>query len=417
MAETAGQQDSDSTAGTVIVGGGVAGARTAERLRRGGYERSITIVSGEEHPPYERPPLSKSVLTAEAPEVPVVRSNTELAEMRVTVRNAMATGIDPATRQVTLNDGTTLPYERLVIATGSTARTLPIASLREHGHVLRTWEDAQALRAAIPGAERAVVIGAGVLGLEIAATLQSLGLSVDVIDPAPRALGRIATPGLGDAVAALHSDHGVRLHLGTGVADATHLDGVTSVILDDGSSLEADLVVVAVGAAPAVGWLEGTGIADANGVPCDASCKTSDPSIYAVGDVARVTRSSGASARHEHATNATDTAAVVAKSILADEAGETRGELTEPPYVWTDQYDVKLQILGGIDPEHELITVFDDPATGQRLQIAPSGEAAIGVVAWNMPAALNRCRAALMRGVSTDELIEAAPWIRKAPAA
>lgn len=401
-------------AGTVIVGGGVAGVRTAERLRRDGYAHPITIIAAETEAPYERPPLSKSVLAStDDPLLPVVRSFDELAALEVRVVHASATRVDLTKRTVHLDTDATVPYDRLVIATGAAARRLPIAVLEEHAHVLRTWSDAQRLRTAVRSARSAVVIGAGVLGLEIAATMRGLGIDVDVVDAAPRALGRIATPGLGDAIAALHADHGVRLHLGGGIAAAEHENGTTTITLPDGTRLDADVVVVAVGAAPAVEWLSDTGLADANGIPCDASCRTADARVYAVGDVARVTRVSGAEARHEHATNASDTAAVAARAIIADEAGEPAGVLDEPAYVWTDQYDVKLQILGRIDPESELITVHDDPEKKQRLQIAISGDDAIGVVAWNMPAALNRCRASLMNGVGHAELIETAPWIRK----
>lgn len=401
-------------AGTVIVGGGIAGVRTAEHLRRGGYSHPITIVSAEAEPPYERPPLSKSVLASpDEPTVPVVRTRDELAELGVTIIHALATRIDTAARFVNLDSGGTLAYDRLVIATGAAARQLPIPALQEHAYVLRTWADAQSLRAALKSARSAVVIGAGVLGLEIAATMCSLGVDVDVIDAAPHALGRIATPGLGDAIAALHADHGVRLHLDAAIATADHADGTTTVTLKDGTAFHADVVVVAVGAAPVVDWLAGTGLADADGVPCDASCRTADARIYGVGDVARIARASGVVARHEHSTNATDTAAVAARTIIADDAGEPAGVLNEPPYVWTDQYDVKIQILGRIDPKQELITVHDNPERRQKLQIAISGDDAIGVVAWNMPAALNRCRTALIRGVGHVELIESAPWVRK----
>ncbi|WP_185973037.1 NAD(P)/FAD-dependent oxidoreductase [Aeromicrobium piscarium] len=403
------------SAETVIVGGGISSIRLAERLRRAGDEDPITIVSAEPGLVYDRPPLSKGVLLDDDPRRPDLATEEALGALGVRrVTGCRAVRLDQAARRVELETGETLSYDDLVIATGSDPRRLP--ALDEVGpYYLRTWDDALALREAVREAARIGVIGAGVLGLEIAATSRVLGREVMVVDTAPHALARIGGPELGTPVADLHREHGVRFHLGVGIDTATENgDGAITLRLTDGTEHVVDVLVVAIGAVPVTDWLQGSGLAGHDGVETDAGCRTSDERIFAIGDVARVERGPGDRRRLEHWTNAGDTAAVAARGILARRRGETPPTLTELPYVWSDQYDVKLQILGHLDPDGSLIPAVEDPEAGRWLRIAVRGQEVTGVVGWNMPAAVNRCRAALIAGATTDELLQSAPWERKA---
>lgn len=402
------------SAETVIVGGGISSIRLAERLRRAGDEDPITIVSAEPGLVYDRPPLSKGALLDDDARRPDLTTDEALDTLGVRlVAGCRAVRLDRTARRVELETGETLAYDDLVIATGSGPRRL-LALDEVDPYYLRTWDDALALREAVRGATRVGVIGAGVLGLEIAATSRALGREVMVVDTAPHALARLGGPDLGAPVADLHREHGVRFHLGVGIDTATKDGGATTLRLTDGTEHVVDVLVVAIGAVPVTDWLEGSGLAGHDGVETDASCRTSDERVFAIGDVARVERGPGDRRRLEHWTNAGDTAAVAARGILARRRGDTPPTLTELPYVWSDQYDVKLQILGHLDPDGSLVPAVEDPESGRWLRIAARGQEVTGVVGWNMPAAVNRCRAALMSAATTEELLQSAPWERKA---
>ncbi len=403
------------SAETVIVGGGIASIRLAERLRRAGDEDPITIVSAETGLVYDRPPLSKSVLLDEDAKRPDLTTDEALETLGVrVVTGRRAVGLDRVARRIELDTGETLDYDDLVIATGSSPRRLPALD-EARPYYLRTWDDALALREAVRGGARVGIVGAGVLGLEIAASTRALGGDVIVIDTAPRALARLGGQDLSDPVIALHRDHGVRFHLGTGIDSATtEADGAATLRLTDGTEHVVDALVVAIGAVPVTDWLEESGLAGHDGVETDGSCRTIDEHVYAIGDVARVERDSGGHQRLEHWTNAGDTAAVAARNILARRRGEATTSLTELPYVWSDQYDVKLQILGHLDADSRLLPAVEDPETGRWLRLAVREQEVTGVVGWNMPAAVNRCRAALMATITADELLQTAPWERKA---
>ncbi|MBM9465595.1 FAD-dependent oxidoreductase [Aeromicrobium sp. YIM 150415] len=400
---------------TVIVGGGVSSLRLAERLRRAGDEDPITIVSAEQAIAYDRPPLSKSVLLDESAPRPDLTSTEELEALGVRiVAGRRARRLDRPGRSIELETGEVVPYDDLVIATGSTPRRLPALDAVDP-HYLRTWDDALALREAVHRCARVGVIGGGVLGLEIAATAQALSREVLVIDAAPHALARLGSHDLGRAVTDLHRGHGVHFRFDVTTESAVkHADGTITLNLSDGTEEIVDVLVVAIGAVPVTDWLDGSGLEGGDGVDTDASCRTIDERIHAIGDVARIEYVPGGHRRLEHWTNAGDTAAVAARGILARRRGETRPELTELPYVWSDQYDVKLQILGHIDAGSSLLSAVEDPETGRWLRLATRGHEVTGVVGWNMPAAVNRCRAALMAGISVDELLRSTPWERKA---
>jgi 3-phenylpropionate/trans-cinnamate dioxygenase ferredoxin reductase subunit len=362
----------------VIVGGGLAGARTADRLRRAGYEGGLTLVGGEPHAAYDRPPLSKKVLTQpDEPAPQFVRGSVEA------LTGVHASGLDTAARTVTLDDGSALGYDRLVIATGVRPRRL--FTEWQGVLVLRTWADGLALRAALREAKRLVVVGGGVLGCEVAASARALGLDVTVVELLEQPLLAVLGPAVGAAIAALHRAQGVDVRCATRV---TRLSGsgdrVARVELSDGSVLDTDLVVVAAGAVPNTEWLADSDVAIADGVLCDRTGATSVPDVYAAGDVARLPHPwAEGTVRLEHWTAAGDTAALVAQNLLATEPSP----LTAVPYFWTDQYQSKFQVVGLPGPEDEL-TVLDGTLDGKFAAHYTRAGILTGAITVGMPAAL-----------------------------
>jgi 3-phenylpropionate/trans-cinnamate dioxygenase ferredoxin reductase subunit len=318
------------------VGAGLAGLRTVERLRHRGYVGELTLLGAERHLPYDRPPLSKQVLRGEREETRL-RSADELAGLEVDARlEQSATGLNVAERTVLTADGA-VSYDVLVIATGAIPRRIGLG-----GMVLRTLDDALELRAALSPGRRLTVIGAGLIGCEVAASARALDVEVDVVDvltgPAIRVLG----PTVAQRLAAIHTEHGVRWHLGVGV-DRREENGV---VLADGTELETDVLLEAVGAIPDTDWLEGSGLSLSNGVECDLTGRAAE-GVYAVGDVSR-----WGGARHEHWTNVARQADAAAAAMLGQEL-----PATDVAYWWSDQYDLKLQGLGtpAADDDVELV--------------------------------------------------------------
>jgi NADPH-dependent 2,4-dienoyl-CoA reductase/sulfur reductase-like enzyme len=332
----------------VIVGAGLAGLRTVEALRQQGYAGSLTLVGAEAHPPYTRPPLSKEVLRGEvAPETAILRAAEEFAELDATlVLGRRATRLDTDARTLELDDGTTLPYDGLVIATGATPRWLPGGRELAGVFVLRTIDDAVAIRDALASKPRVAVVGGGFIGSEVASSARMIGCDVTVIEVAPAPLALALGVVIGNACADLHRAAGVDLRVGVGVESLVGETQVAGVRLTDGSQVDADVVVLGLGVTPEVGWLAGSSVEVATeapgGVICDARCETTQPGVFAVGDVARWHHTGlGEDIRIEHWTNATEQAAAVAAAMLG---------ATEPfapvPYVWSDQFGLKIQVLG-----------------------------------------------------------------------
>lgn len=365
----------------LIAGGGLAGARVADRLRRAGFDGQVTLVGGEPHAAYDRPPLSKKVLTQddEPTEPPYLRAVEDVE----TLAGVHATALDTAARTVVLDDGSALSYDRLVIATGVRPRRL--FDDWRGVHVLRTWSDGLALRSALRDAKRVVVIGGGVLGCEVAASARTLGREVTVVELFDQPLFAVLGPTVGAVVAGLHRARGVDVRCATRVA---RLDGtggtVQRVELADGTVLDADLVVVAAGAVPNTEWLAGSGVTVADGVLCDRTGATSAADVYAAGDVARMPHPwAEGTVRLEHWTSAGDTAALVAQNLLAAEPAP----LTAVPYFWTDQYQSKFQVIGLPGPDDEL-TVIDGALDGKFAAHYTRAGILTGAVTVGMPAAL-----------------------------
>ncbi|WP_328454014.1 NAD(P)/FAD-dependent oxidoreductase [Amycolatopsis sp. NBC_00438] len=367
----------------VVAGASAAGLATVEALRRKGFDGELTLLGADARLPYDRPPLSKQVLSgAWAPERAQLRTAAVLSSLDVhLLLDDPAAGLHAGTRTVRTASGRELAADAVVVATGVRPRRFPGQDGLAGVHVLRTLEDALALRAGLRAAERLVVVGDGVLGAEIAATARSLGVDVTLAGPQKFPLESQFGPFVGGLLTALHTAHGVRLRLGTAVTglDARH-GRVTGVRLDGGEVLPADVVVVAIGSDPVTGWLDGSGLTCENGVVCDSRCRAA-PGVYAAGDVARWHHEGlDALLRLENRTNATEQAMAVAGSIL----GEDR-PYVPVPYFWTDQYDVKIQVHGVLHPAAEVSVVDGDPAAGRFVARYRRDGATVGVLGWNMP--------------------------------
>ncbi len=367
----------------LVVGASAAGLATVEALRRKGYEGSVTVLGAEAHLPYDRPPLSKQVLAgAWEPERARLRPPEALAGLAADfVLGDPAVRLDAAARTVHTLSGRELTGDAIVLATGLRPRTLP----GQHGlagvHVLRTLDDALALRADLAPGKRVVVVGDGVLGAEIAATLCGLDVEVTLAGPQEAPLAYQFGPLVAGALAALHARGGVRLRLGAAVTGLTEADGrVTGVRLESGEVLPADVVVVAFGAAPATEWLAGSGVLCDNGVVCDSRCRAAE-GIYAAGDVARWHHERlDVLLRLENRTNATEQAIAVAGNVL----GEDR-PYTPVPYFWTNQFDARIHVHGTPAADAEVSIVEGDPAAGRFVVRYHRGGAVVGVLGWNMP--------------------------------
>ena len=258
-----------TSGGIVIVGGGLAATRTAEQLRRSEHTGPVTIVSNEDHLPYDRPPLSKEVLRAETDDVTLKPAEFyDENDITVLLGNGAAS-VDTAAQTLTLADGTELPYDELIIATGLVPKRISSFPNLDGIHVLRNFDESLALRKEAGSARRAVVIGAGFIGCEVAASLRGMGVEVVLVEPQPSPLASVLGGQIGELVARLHRAEGVDVRCGVGVSEVAGAQRVEKVVLADGTELDADLVVVGIGSRPSTEWLDGSGIEIDNGVVCD----------------------------------------------------------------------------------------------------------------------------------------------------
>lgn len=334
----------------LIVGAGQAAVQTAEALRAGGFEGPVTLLGDEPHGPYHRPPLSKAWMAGEMDAAQLVmRAPEMLARKNIGLHTGTrVTAIDRAAKHVTLSDGSTLPYAGLVLATGATPRTLPLPGGNALGvYALRSRDDASAIAermaVCIERQLPLVVIGGGFIGLEVAATARKKGLTVTVLEAAPRLLGRVLAPMLSDWYAELHRSHGVQLVLGAQIAEiiTDHEGQATGVRLKDGTLYPAGLVVVGIGVNANDELARAAGLACERGIVVDACGRTSDPSIVAAGDCTARRLSDGSLLRLESVQNATEQGKSAAAALLGQER-----PFTATPWFWSDQYDKKLQMAG-----------------------------------------------------------------------
>ncbi|MCV7409508.1 pyridine nucleotide-disulfide oxidoreductase [Mycobacterium florentinum] len=388
-----------SNKGIVIVGGGLAAARTAEQLRRSDYTGPVTIVSDEVHLPYDRPPLSKEVLRKEVDDV-VLKPREFYDENNITLRlGAAATGLDTAAQTLTLSDGTSLGYDELVIATGLVPRRIPAFPDLDDIRVLRSFDESMALREHASEAQHAVVVGAGFIGCEVAASLRSLGVDVVLVEPQPTPLASVLGEQIGELVSRLHRGEGVDVRTGIGVAEVRGDGRVDTVVLSDGTELAADLVVVGIGSRPATEWLEGSGVDVDNGVICDEAGRTTAPNVWALGDVASWRDATGHQARVEHWSNVADQARVVVPAMLGQEVPS----IAVVPYFWSDQYDVKIQCLG--EPEATDIVHLVEDDGRKFLAYYERDGVVVGVVGGGLPGKVMKARGKIAAATPISEML------------
>jgi len=383
----------------VIVGGGLAAARTAEQLRHFEYAGAITIVSDEDHLPYDRPPLSKDVLRSETDDV-TLKPAEFYAENDITMLLGKgASSVDTAAKILTLADGSQLGYDDLIIATGLVPNRIRSFPDLPGIHVLRSFDESLALRKEAGVARRAVVVGAGFIGCEVAASLRSLGVDVVLVEPQPAPLASVLGEKIGELVTRLHRAEGVDVRCGVGVTKVSGEDRVQKVVLGDGTELDADLVIVGIGSHPAVEWLDDSGIEIDNGVVCDEVGRASAPHVWAIGDVASWRDTVGGQVRVEHWSNVADQARVLVPSLL----GQDPPAAVSVPYFWSDQYDVKIQCLGEPEATDTVHVVEDD---GRKfLAYYERDGVVVGVVGGGFPGKVMKTRAKIAAGAPIADLL------------
>ncbi len=387
----------------VIVGASLSGAKAAEALRAKGYEGRIVLVGDEEHRPYERPPLSKDYLIGKSErEKAFVHPESWYAEHDVELRlGSHVSAIDRASHQIRLADATRLEYAKLLLATGASPRHLPVlGGNADRVLYLRTIDDSERLRALFGQIQRLVVIGAGWIGLEATAAARGAGVEVTVVETAELPLLRVLGPEMGRHFAELHRRNGVEFRFGEIVNEITTEGGyATGVRLRDGSVLPTDAVLVAVGVAPNSQLAEDADLAVDNGVLVDASLRTEDPDIFAVGDVARAYHPKyDKRIRVEHWANALNQPEVAAAAMLGEEA-----EYTRLPYFFTDQYDLGMEYFGYVEPDgYDRLVTRGDPAGGEFIAFWLAGGrvlAGMNVNVWDVG---DQIRALIESGQSVD---------------
>ena len=387
----------------VVVGASVAGYGAIQELRKGGYDGALTLVGAEDRLPYDRPPLSKQVLAGdwEPDRLDFRLPDTLDVELRL---GSAASALDLGERTLRLASGADLPYDGLIIATGAAPRQLPGSESIEGVHVLRTLDDCLAVRAAFEQGARVAVVGAGFIGCEVAATARRRGLEVSLIEALPLPLAGALNPEIGQACADLHRAHGVDLRCGVMVEGIDGGQRAERLRLSDGSTVEADVVIVGIGVTPATAWLQSSGLTLDDGVVCDATCMAA-PGVYAAGDVARWYNPRYASLmRIEHWTNAMEQGRAAARNLLAGpEDAEPYDHL---PYFWSDQYDTSIQLAGRTDGTDEFRVVRGSLEDGEFIALFRAGERIAGLLGFGLARDFARTRRLITQDDSWEAVIE-----------
>jgi len=390
----------------VIVGGSLAGVRCAEALRGRGYAGRLVLIGAEGRVPYDRPPLSKEVLRGARDEASLALVKPDaLAALALELRlGTTAVSLDLADRAVGLASGERVRFDGLVIATGATPRRLPGSESLAGIHVLRTLDDCLRLRGELERGPRVAVVGAGFIGAEVAASCRQRGLAVTLLETLPAPLATAVPRAIGETLAAVHADAGVTLRCGVRVAGFAGGARVEGVKLDSGEIIPADVVVVGIGVSPETRWLEGSGLALGNGVVCDETLATGASHVVAAGDVARWRNPLFDEVmRIEHWTNAVEQAGAAAETLLA---GPGLAKPFAPvPFVWSDQYDRKIQVAGRVGPQDAMTIALGSLA--ERRFVALFGRAGrlVGALAMNRPRPLIACRRLIREGRSFDDAV------------
>ena len=398
----------------VVVGASLAGLRAAETLRNEGFGGQVVVVGAESHRPYDRPPLSKKLLAGEwEPERIQLRQPGSFDELEVEWRlGVSATGLDPHAGRLRLSDGSDIAFDGCIISTGAVCRRLPEQSRHHHAHELRTLDDAMRLRVELAeGGHHFVVIGAGFIGLEVAATAKQLGNRVTVLESAAAPLIRGLGPEMGAAVGAMHADRGVEIRCDVQV-DRLHEDGV---LLADGELIESDVVLVGIGVVPATAWLDDSGLEVRDGVVCDETLNARDvdgrpvPGVYAAGDILRwPNRLFDEEMRVEHWTNAAEQGAAAARNLLAASCGEEPEGYAPVPFFWSDQFDIRVQFLGRASADDEVVVAAGSVADDKFLALYRQGDRLHGALGINAPRWVMKMRGSLVAGASWADALAVA---------
>ncbi|MDQ2587955.1 NAD(P)/FAD-dependent oxidoreductase [Saccharothrix yanglingensis] len=388
----------------VVVGASLAGLRAVEAARKAGFAGRITLIGDEPHLPYDRPPLSKQMLAPGGSTEPVTfRSRAELVDQLDVelLLDTPAAGLDPDTGVVHAG-GAEVAYDALVIATGAAARGLPGTEGLAGVHVLRTLDDARAVRRALDEGARTVVVGAGFVGSEVASAARERGLPATVVEALPAPLVRSVGPELGAALSSLHTRNGTVLRCGQAVAAVEGTDRVEGVRLTDGTVIGADLVVVGIGAVPRTDWLAGSGLPVDDGVVCDEFLGAGAPGVHAAGDVARWHNPLfDRSMRVEHWSAAAEQGARAARNAVAPADARP---YTTVPYFWSDWYGSRIQ-FAGVTAEDGLEIVSGDPAGDHFVALYREGDRLTGVLTLNGQRHVMRYRRLVAQRARFDEAV------------
>ena len=395
----------------VIVGASLAGTRAAETLRSGGFTGEIEMVGAETHMPYDRPPLSKNYLAGDWDDERVaLRKPEALAELNLTWKLGVAAqSLNTTTNTVTLESGEEITYDGLIIATGGVVRRLPKQPNIAGVHVLRTIDDASALRNEINEGTNVVVIGAGFIGLEAAATAKKRGANVTVLEGLEAPLIRAMGAEMGAAIGDVHIRNGVTVKCGVQVAEIRGESKVTSVALTTGEDIPADVVIVGIGVAPATQWLETSGLTIRDGVVCDANLCAGPSNVFAAGDVLRWPNELFADVetdmRVEHWTNAAEQGAHAATNLLATLNNTEMTPYVAVPFFWSDQFDARIQCLGRPSGSAKVDVVAGNPAEGKWCAIYSVNNRLTAVLGVSQPKLVMPSRALLSTHTTRDEAL------------
>jgi NADPH-dependent 2,4-dienoyl-CoA reductase/sulfur reductase-like enzyme len=372
----------------VVVGTGLAGMRVIETLRRDGYEGRLSFVGEERHLPYDRPPLSKQLLSGKWAEEQVflARNGVGLDDLAIDAHlGQRVRSVDLGGRRVHLA-GSALRFDALVLAIGAAPRPLPDGWAAPGRHTLRTLDDARAIRAAFASASRVAIVGAGFIGLEVAATARRLGLEVSLVEAMALPLVQVLGPDLARVCAQLHLDHGVDLHCGVTVSQIEAGGGCERLLLSDGQRLEADVVIFATGVSPSTTWLTGSGLHLDDGILCGPTGATSAAGVWAAGDCARWFHPLfNRPLRLEHWSSAAEQGVAVARSILA--AGDSR-PLATVPFFWSDQYGTKIQFAGRRERADTVRVMHGSVDEGRFVALYGRAGRLVAALAFNWPSLL-----------------------------
>ncbi len=391
-----------------VVGASLAGLRAVEFLRRAKFEGQLVLIGDEEHLPYDRPPLSKELLRGEWQRERLALRRRSYDDLNVDLLlGQRAVLLDTDARELRLEAGDRVSFDGMVIATGGQVRELPNQPRIDGIYTLRTLDDSLAIRAALEAKPRVAVIGAGFVGAEVAASARQLGLEVTMIEALETPLAQSLGPRLGRVLQEAHERRGVGVHCGRRVEGFGGTDRVESVLLDDGTQVNCDLVVVGIGVSPSVSWLEGSGVKLEDGVRCDETLAASVPGIVAAGDVASwYNPLFEERMRVEHWTNAVEQARHAVSTLLAT-PGEAK-PFDSVPMFWSDQFDIKIQGVGRPKPTDDLIIAGGTTESEKFIALYRRAGRLVGALAFNQAPKLIQLRMLIGKRGTVDEALKIA---------